>query len=325
MKKVLELLNGIKDRPILCLGDIMLDRYIYGRADRISPEAPVPIVRVTKRMTMPGGVGNVAKNIGFLGACPQTISLTGDDAVADILINLFKEAHLPIPIFIRDQSRSTSVKTRVIAGIQQLLRFDDENDHPISSHTAQKLLAAVKKTLPKIQAIVLSDYGKGTLSEGLIQEVISLAQKNGRPVVVDPKGLDYRRYHGANLVTPNRNELSEAAGRKVTTTSELKKVGREIMNTCGLSALLITRGEDGMLLLTNSGANPILMPSQAREVFDVSGAGDTVVAVMVSTLALGAPLALGASLANLAAGVVVGKVGTAVATPEEIKAWAEKR
>lgn len=325
MKKALELLDQIKDIVVLCLGDIMVDRYIYGQATRISPEAPVPVVKVKKRLVMLGGVGNVVKNLGTLGALPLTVGLTGDDRHSALLAELYREYQLPQPRLVIDPKRPTSVKTRIIAGIQQVVRFDDEDDQPAEGKIAEELVAAVKGELPKAGALALSDYGKGALSPQVIQKVISLAREAGKPVVVDPKGADYSRYRGATLVTPNRAELSEAAGRKLENAGQLEEAGRQVMAACGLENLLITRSEDGMMLLKGDEpeAGPVLLPSQAREVFDVSGAGDTVVSVMAAALALGAPLTLGARLANLAAGVVVGKVGTASATAEEIRLWAE--
>lgn len=325
MRNALDLLRRIKGVPVLCVGDIMLDRYIYGQATRISPEAPVPVVRVKKRLVMPGGVGNVVKNIGSLGAMPRTVSLTGDDRHREVLAQLLIEAGLPTPNFVVDPDRPTSLKTRIVAGIQQVVRFDEEDESPISGQVADKLIETVKNLLPETGAVALSDYGKGALTREITASIIDLAKAAGRPVVVDPKGADYHRYRGATLVTPNRAELSEAAGRKVELEEELKLAGRQVMDDCGLENLLITRSEDGMMLLSGDRrVPPAILPSQAREVFDVSGAGDTVVAVMAAALAVGAPLTTGAQLANLAAGVVVGKVGTATATPNEIIQWAER-
>ena len=318
----LELLRRIEGVGVLCVGDIMVDRYIYGQATRISPEAPVPVVRVKKRLIMPGGVGNVVKNLGALKTTPLSVSITGDDHRAEQLKGLFREAWLPEPCFITDPGRPTSVKTRLVAGIQQVVRYDEEEDGPIEGPVAEAFIEAVRQTLPRVGAVALSDYGKGALPAPVIKEIISLARAAGRPVVVDPKGADYQRYQGVNLVTPNRAELSEAAGRKVETTPELEAAGREVMTRCGLENILVTLSEDGMMLLTSDKPRPVLLPSQARAVFDVSGAGDTVVAVMTAALAVGAPLVVGARLANLAAGVVVGKVGTATASPWEIAEWA---
>ncbi|MDR1045366.1 MAG: PfkB family carbohydrate kinase [Candidatus Adiutrix sp.] len=325
MEAALELLSRLKDLPVLCVGDIMVDRYIYGQATRISPEAPVPVVRVKKCLMMPGGVGNVVKNLGALAARPLTVSVTGRDRKAGLLKNLFAEAGLPAPRFIDDPGRPTSVKTRIIAGIQQVVRFDEEAEEPLSGRAAEDFLAAVREELPRARALLLSDYGKGCLPDEILSQVIGLARAAGRPVVVDPKGADYGRYRGATLATPNRAELAQAAGLKdLSSRAELTAAGRRVMAESGLENLLVTLSEDGMMLLEGPSAPPVLLPSQAREVFDVTGAGDTVAAVMAAALALAAPLAVGARLANLAAGVVVGKVGTATAAPGEIIAWAEE-
>lgn len=325
MDAALKLLPQIEKIAVLCVGDIMVDRYIYGQATRISPEAPVPVIRVKRQMVMPGGVGNVVKNLGALKAGPVTVSVVGQDYEADLLERLFIEANLPEPILVRDPGRPTSVKTRVIAGIQQVVRFDDEEDKPITGELAAELIENVRRRLPGVGSVAISDYGKGALPDEVLNLIISLARAAGKPVVVDPKGADYSRYRGATIVTPNRAELAEAAGRKLENAAELEKAGREVMQRCGLENLLITRSEDGVMLLAGDPPEspPVNLPSQAVAVFDVSGAGDTVVAVMAAALAVGASLAVGARLANMAAGVVVGKVGTATATPEEIIAWHE--
>jgi D-beta-D-heptose 7-phosphate kinase/D-beta-D-heptose 1-phosphate adenosyltransferase len=323
MEAALELMDRFQGLPVLCAGDAMVDLYIHGQAHRISPEAPVPVVKVARRLLVPGGAGNVVKNLGALGAAPRTVCLTGDDAWADELKRLFVAAGLGEPVFIREASRPTSVKTRIIAGIQQVVRFDEEDDRPLCGEKAEEFLTAVRAALPGVRAVVLSDYGKGCLTDELLRAILDSARDAGLPVVGDPKGRDYGRYRGAALVTPNRLELAEAVGRRLVTAGELERAGRELMAACGLANLLITRSEDGMMLLEGGQDEPVILPSQAREVFDVSGAGDTVAAVMAAALAVGAPLAVGARLANLAAGVVVGKVGTATAAPGEIRAWAE--
>lgn len=324
MEEALKLLTELKGMTVLCVGDVMLDRYIYGQASRLSPEAPVPVVKVSRQLLMPGGVGNVVKNLGSLGARPLTVSVAGDDYEAGLLRTLLLEDGLPEPHLVRDAQRPTSVKTRIVAGIQQVVRFDEEDESPISESAASELLEAVRQSLPQAGALALSDYGKGVLSDELIRLIMDLAKAAGKPVVVDPKGADYSRYRGASLVTPNRAELAEAAGRRLKSAAEQRQAGLELMARCGLENLLITRSEEGVMLLSGD-QEPVILPSQAVEVFDVSGAGDTVVAVMAACLAVGAPLAVGARLANLAAAVVVGKVGTATARPEEIIAGYQAR
>lgn len=320
---IITLLKDIQNLPVLCVGDIMLDRYVYGQATRISPEAPVPVVEVKKTLITPGGVGNVTRNLSTLGVNAFTVTLTGDDYNANLLSDIFKKSGWAEPLMIKDPARPTIVKTRIVAGIQQVVRFDEEDLTPPAPLVAQAILDAVEKKLPEVKAAALSDYGKGVLTPQTISRIIGLAKAAGLPVVVDPKGRDYSKYAGATLVTPNRQELSEAVGaeRIITAQDDLVTAGQALMAKTGIENLLITRSEEGMTLLRSGHQqDPIHLPSLARKVFDVSGAGDTVVAMMTAALAAGAPLFSGAGLANLAAGVVVGKVGTAAAEAEEIEA-----
>jgi D-beta-D-heptose 7-phosphate kinase/D-beta-D-heptose 1-phosphate adenosyltransferase len=318
--QALDLLAQLPQAKVLCLGDLMLDRYIYGTADRLSPEAPVPVVAVKGRKIMPGGLGNVAKNLAALNVSVLSVCLIGGDRRGDDLQKLLSEALRPEePVFIIDSTRPTTVKTRLIAGIQQVVRYDEELTHNLAGEIADRYRAEVTRALPLVGAAALSDYGKGVLSPDMTAWIISEAEKFNVPVVIDPKGHDYGPYRGAELVTPNRQELAQAVGRPVAQSSPevLAEAGLRLMAKNGLKNLLITRSEDGMTLLTRDGRVKHL-PTRARAVFDVSGAGDTVMGVMTAALAVKAPLSLGAELATLAAGVVVGKVGTAVATPEEI-------
>jgi D-beta-D-heptose 7-phosphate kinase/D-beta-D-heptose 1-phosphate adenosyltransferase len=320
-KQTIEILRKITSARVLCLGDLMLDRYIYGLATRLSPEAPVPIISVRRKTHMPGGLGNVVMNLKSLGASPMAVGLVGRDAHADDLrVLLEKGLDLLSPPLLEDPGRPTTVKTRVIAGIQQVVRFDEESENPLSVQTQKLYQQAVLSCLNDASAVALSDYGKGVLSEEMCAWLLKQAQELGKPVVVDPKGADYSRYRGATLVTPNRQELALAVGRDVARASQeaLTEAGSELMKRHGLKNLLITRSEDGMTLLLDSG-EVRHFPTKAKEVFDVSGAGDTVVAAMAAAMAAGLPLDSGAELATLAAGVVVGKVGTATATPEEIE------
>ncbi|MDR1533974.1 MAG: PfkB family carbohydrate kinase [Planctomycetota bacterium] len=320
MKRISDLLRRLRGTIILCVGDIMLDHFIYGEASRLSPEAPVPVVGVKRKISMPGGMGNVARNLAEVGVLPLAVGAAGDDPAARELAGLFAQAGWLPPILLRDPGRTTSVKTRVIAGRQQVVRVDEETTRPLGAEIEAKLIEAARRHAAGARAITLSDYGKGCLTPRLVAELAGLARELGIPAVVDPKGSDYSKYRGATLVTPNRRELAEAAGRELAGAPEMIEAGLELMRRHDLENLLITRSEEGMILLT--GENRIALPAMAREVADVSGAGDTVVAMMAAALSVGAPPLLAAQLATLAAGVVVGKIGTAVAGPAEIEAAA---
>lgn len=302
---------ALRQAPILCIGDVMLDQFVYGDVERISPEAPIPVLRVRRETAMLGGAGNVVRNLVALGAAPHFISLVGDDMAGrevERLVGLHGEV---TPHLLVEEGRQTTIKTRFSAGSQQLLRADRETVFPLNGLCLDTLLGDALGLLPRIGAVVLSDYGKGVLTRRVIREVIEGAQAASRPVVVDPKGHDYSIYAGATLVTPNRKELHEATTMPVGDDDEIVAAARRLIADCAIANVLVTRSQDGMTLVTREGAVHHL-PAEAREVFDVSGAGDTVVAAMAAAIASGAPLAEAAKLANVAAGIVVGKVGTAV-------------
>lgn len=319
-REAVELLGRFAGAKVLCVGDAMLDRYVYGDATRISPEAPVPVVHVKRQTFMPGGVGNVVANLVDLGVMPYLVSVVGDDPGADQLEEYLSRPGLPDPVLIRDTTRPTIIKTRIIAGIQQVVRFDEEAVAPLSPVDSDRLLLAIEQALSAVGAIAVSDYGKGVVAGRIVGDIIDLAHKHDKPVIVDPKGNDYGRYRDADLVKPNRKELGEAVNRSVVSDHDVVEAGRELMSRHGVRNVLVTLSDRGMLLLLamDKGREPVLLPSRAREVFDVTGAGDTVLAVLSAAMAVGAPLALAARLATLAAGVVVGKVGTATARPREI-------
>lgn len=311
--------HALKQVPILCIGDVMLDQFVYGDVERISPEAPIPVLRVRREMAMLGGAGNVVRNLVALGAAPHFVSLVGDDMAGrevSRLVGLHAEVD---PLLIVEYGRQTTIKTRFSASSQQLLRADRETAAALSEQSLATLLSGALKLLPKVGAVVLSDYGKGVLSKTVIREMIDGARKVGRPVVVDPKGHDYTLYAGATLVTPNRKELQEATGLPVGDDEEIVAAARHLIADCGIGNVLVTRSQDGMTLVTSEGAVHHL-PAEAREVFDVSGAGDTVVAAMAAAVASGSSLAEAAKLANVAAGIVVGKVGTAVVYASDLVA-----
>ncbi|MDR1708685.1 MAG: D-glycero-beta-D-manno-heptose-7-phosphate kinase [Candidatus Accumulibacter sp.] len=297
---------------LLVVGDVMLDRYWFGEVSRISPEAPVPIVKIERREERPGGAANVARNAAALGACVALLSLVGRDEAGESLARLVREAGIDAGLHI-DAAVSTTVKLRVIGRQQQLLRIDFENR---PSHEALRAkLGEFARRLPGCDAVVFSDYGKGGLAH--IAEMIRLAREAGKPVLVDPKGDDYTAYAGATIITPNRSEMREVAGRWKDE-AELEAKAEEMRRRLDLAALLVTRSEEGMSLFLPGRA--IHEKAVAREVFDVSGAGDTVIAALAVMLAHGAAWEPAIRLANLAAGIVVGKLGTAVVTREELAA-----
>lgn len=311
------LLDRLGAARVVCVGDIMLDRFVEGRVDRLSPEAPIPVVEVERETEMPGGAGNVVRNIAVLGAEARLVSVVGADDAGRRLEALVGDTPKLTVSLIPEQDRPTTIKTRYLAGGQQLLRADRENTAPVAPDTAKAILAAAAENLPPADGVlVLSDYGKGVLEDALIGELIALAHQKGAMVVVDPKGTDYSRYRGADLVTPNRQELNSASGMATGSDEEVVAASRYIIETAGIAAVLATRSEQGMSLV---GVDDVAhLPARAREVFDVSGAGDTVAAIVAAALGAGADLPLGAALANVAAGVVVGKIGTAVVYPAEL-------
>ena len=307
----------LRNTPVLCLGDVMLDRFVYGSVDRVSPEAPIPVLFIERETAMLGGAGNVVRNLVALGAAPAFVSVVGDDAAGREVTRLVGEHGEIDPCMVVETGRQTTIKTRFFASHQQLLRADRESRVAVGDAIRDQVLSRADRLLDKAQVLVLSDYGKGVLSPLVVSEMIRRAKAKGKTVVVDPKGTDYSLYAGATIVTPNRKELFEATGMPVDGDDAVIAAARHLIDTCSLEAVLVTRSQDGMTLVTADGQAHHL-PAEAREVFDVSGAGDTVVATLAAAIASGATLLEGALLANVAAGIVVGKVGTAVAYAEEV-------
>ena len=297
-------------RRVLVVGDIMLDRYWFGECERISPEAPVPVVRIARTEERLGGAANVARNVASMKATAGLLSVVGDDEAGSRLASLLRQSRIT-PHLHRDGRLSTTVKLRVIARQQQMVRVDFETSPD------QEVLAAhldeFEALAPTYDAIVMSDYGKGGLTH--IERMIAIAKTANRPILVDPKGDDYARYRGATLLTPNRAELREVVGLWKNE-ADLESRAQKLRHDLALPALLLTRSEEGMTLFTDEGTWSV--PAQAREVFDVSGAGDTVIAVLGTLLAAGLPLKDAVALANKAGGIVVGKLGTATVAYEEL-------
>jgi len=319
---VTALLGRLKSVPVLVLGDMMLDRFVYGSVERISPEAPIPIMRIARETAMLGGAGNVLRNLAALGARPLGVAVVGEDtagwAVRDLADHCLEpvegKAHL-----VSDPGRPTTIKERFIAGGQQLLRADREEAGGLGSDVTAAVTEAALAAVDQVSAVILSDYGKGVLGPAVIEAVVAAAAKRGCPVVVDPKGRDFRRYQGAGWITPNRRELQEAAGLPVDDDEAVVAACRRVIAEAGIGAVLATRSEHGMTLVqAGPGGGVHHLKARAQEVYDVSGAGDTVVAAFALALGAGLAPAEAASLANAAAAIVVGKLGTAVAQPGEI-------
>ncbi len=317
--RIQKFLAGLPTVRALVVGDLMLDEYLWGRSSRISPEAPVPVVDVTREDLRLGGAGNVVNNLRSLGCRVAVCSVVGDDDDGRLLLQRLKQVGADSTAVIQAAERKTSRKTRIIASNQQMMRIDRESRAALSEPLQQRLLDTVTAVVAAGDAdvVFISDYGKGVLTDALLAGVIAAARAAGIPAVVDPKGSDYRRYRGATLLTPNRSEAAGAAGIAIDDDASLSAAGERIMELAQLEALVITRSEEGMSIFRRGEAR-VDMPTRAREVFDVSGAGDTVLALVGLGLAAGLELAQAAAVANIAAGVVVAKVGTSTVSCCEI-------
>ncbi|QKF78370.1 D-glycero-beta-D-manno-heptose-7-phosphate kinase [Arcobacter defluvii] len=304
-----------KNPNILVIGDLMIDHYLWGSCDRISPEAPVQVVNVKKESAVLGGAGNVLNNLVTLGTNVDVISVIGNDSVANELKNLLNKIEISTSNLIIEQDRKTSKKSRLIASQQQVLRYDMESIDDIKEESLNKILNALKSTIKKYNSIILSDYGKGVLTTELTRQIIKIANENLVKVLVDPKGKDYSKYKGAFTLTPNKKEAIEATNINIKDEDSLVKALKNLKEKCDLEVSLITLSENGIAIFDNE---LTIKPTFAREVYDVTGAGDTVIASIA--FALGNDLNIKDSIyfANLAAGVVVGKIGSATATLDEI-------
>ncbi|MBI2708048.1 MAG: bifunctional D-glycero-beta-D-manno-heptose-7-phosphate kinase/D-glycero-beta-D-manno-heptose 1-phosphate adenylyltransferase HldE [Proteobacteria bacterium] len=313
----LHLLDAFSATRILCVGDVMLDWFIRGKISRISPEAPVPVFQKEDEIAVLGGAGNVVRNLEALGAFTTFISVVGQDKEGTCVHDLLKALPKVKASLLVDESRITTTKTRFIAAGQQVLRTDQERSLPLKSSLEDELLKQFKSHIPSHDLVLLSDYAKGLFSPKGLRSLIEEARSHGKLVLVDPKGKDYSRYKGATLLTPNRHEFASAIPVALETEMDLVGAAQNLMKTNEISAMIITRGEQGMTLVKASGLIEHL-PTRALEVFDVSGAGDTVIATLATSLAAGASFSEAMYLANTAAGLVVAKIGTAVVPQEEL-------
>jgi len=316
-KSLADLLNEFHAAKVLVIGDVMLDRFVYGAVERISPEAPIPVMGVERVSDMPGGAANVARNIAALGAQCTLLGVVGADGSAQDLRQQLSLTPTINVQFIVDTSRPTTLKTRYVADRQQMLRADSESTMPLSGESAENLLSLFMQILTNVDVVVLSDYAKGVLTDEVTQKVIKWAQDAGKPVIVDPKTRSFAKYAGATVLTPNRHELHLACGMDCKTDAQVVQGAHEFLDKGICEAMVVTRGPDGMSVIKKD-TTAAHLHTMAREVFDVSGAGDTVLAVLSLGLAVGGELIDVSRIANITAGLVVGKPGTATVTTGEI-------
>lgn len=332
MKNLKAIINKFPKANILVIGDLILDEYIWGNAERISPEAPVPVVWANRRSFAPGGAANVANNIRSLDGKVFLIGVIGKDKNKDILLSELRKRKISSDGIFIEPARHTTVKTRIIAGHQQVVRVDWEHTDSLSRTLNQKIIKFIKSNIDDFNAIIIEDYGKGVINSNLLDELISLARQNKKIITVDPKEENFQYYHGVTSITPNRKELENAIRNlkikdtsnrfklnndKIFTNKDIDSASRQILEYLELESILVTLGECGMRLFEKSG-RVTHIPTVAQEVFDVSGAGDTVISTFTLALSCGASELQAAHIANFSAGIVVGKVGTAVTTRKEL-------
>lgn len=313
----LEVLGRIAEARVLVIGDVMLDRYWMGKASRLSPEAPVPVVALEKVTNIPGGAANVAANIGGLGASVYLAGVTGNDDAGDSLRTALKTNGISDEFLVASRSRQTTTKTRVLVHNQQIARIDNETNRALDPSDEANIIAHINDVMDNVSAVVVSDYAKGCLTPAVLKAVIDAARSSGKPVVADPKSKDFSKYDGATLLTPNLSEALNAAGLENGSEDAAPEAAASILEKTKIDSLLITLGEHGMKLFRR-GQPDLHFPSMARQVFDVTGAGDTVAAVLTVALAAGARIESAIAIANLAAGVAVEKVGTSIVRADEL-------
>ncbi len=313
-----KIIDQFPGKRVLVIGDVMLDEYIWGKVRRISPEAPVPVVEVKEKTFMAGGAGNSASNIASLGGKVKIAGVIGEDPQAALFCEKLNALGVDTSGLTKDPDHPTITKTRVIANKQHVVRVDVETREPLSPSIEKSLLEAIEGQIQWAQIIVISDYGKHVVTEKIAQSVIQKAAAEGKEVIIDPKGNNYKKYRGATLITPNVMEAETVLNRELTGESDIIEAGKALNELIDGKAILLTRGSEGMTLFHNRG-EAITIPAVARSLFDVTGAGDTVVATLAMCLAADASMEDGVYLANLAAGLVVEKLGTATVTCDELR------
>ncbi len=313
---IIDNFSGVK---VLVIGDVMLDRYWWGTVDRISPEAPVPVVSLDRTSLVAGGAANVAANVAGLGATPYLIGITGDDDEAKLFPKVLQESNITNFTLFPIKNRKTTVKTRIVAHNQQVVRLDQETNEDLKSSDAIELFDKVRPFFDDVDIVLVSDYAKGFLTEHLTQRLIGYANEQNKMILVDPKGKDYSKYASATLLTPNQREAADACGIEQSSPDLVERSSETLLERLSLQALLITQGEKGMTVL-QKGRSPEYLKASVRKVYDVTGAGDTAIATMAIALGRGYGFFQAAELANLAAGLVVERVGTSPITIEMLRA-----
>ncbi len=317
-ERIAQLTGRMGHSQVLILGDVMLDEYLFGSVERISPEAPVPVVEISSTRLLLGGAANVAANTRTLGDEPLLVGVVGTDDAADRLRRLLDERGIGCSCLVSDPSRQTTIKTRIIAHNQQVVRADRESREDLSTAMEQAVYDRIVSVIDKISALIISDYGKGVITVRLLERVIDLCLARDIFVAVDPKETRFPYYRRVSLITPNHHEASFAAGLKIRNDEDLYAVGTTLLEKLQARAILITRGPEGMSLF-RAGESPVHIPTFARKVYDVTGAGDTVIAVFVSAICAGADLVEAAILSNAGAGFTVGEIGTATPTIDQVR------
>ena len=316
-QKISENILSLLNSKIFCLGDLMLDKYIIGTTNRISPEGPIPVLDVKREVKMLGGVGNVVRNLSTLAIETHLVSLLGNDTTSKEVEKKLDKISVDKNI-VKDSKRPTITKSRFIANNQQILRVDREKILPISKNTEKKIYECSKKEILKADAVVISDYNKGLITKNILKKIISFSKNHGKPVILDPKSSDFEKYKGATIVTPNIKELEKVMKKKLINDKEIIDASRKLISKFNFNHLLVTMGKLGMILISKGRKNVMKLEAEAKEVFDVSGAGDTVVSFIAAGLACSLKVEEVVKIANIAAGVVVNKTGTSVAHLSEM-------
>jgi rfaE bifunctional protein kinase chain/domain len=317
-KRLKEYIDKFSEARVLVIGDIIMDEYVWGDVSRISPEAPVPVVQVRSETKMLGGAANVIHNITTLGAKPTLCGIVGGDQTGKEILNKINKMGLNSDGIVIEQGRTTSIKTRVVARNQQVVRFDRESRTHIKPENTESLLSFIERNLDGLDAIVVADYGKGVITASLMEGLRKLIQDSSVIITVDPKTGNFEYYQGVDVITPNHHEAGAFCRFEIMDEETLAKAGKQILHELDCRSVLITQGKDGMTLF-ESGGEPNHIPTVAKKVFDVTGAGDTVISAFSLALASGLDLKSAAILANFAAGIVVGEVGTSAVSAEELK------